>query len=593
MDTCQRSILVVDDEPTNFDVIEALLEYDVYQLHYAPNGQQALDYLDHYQPDVILLDVMMPGIDGIEVCQRIKAMPQWGAVPIIMVTALTAKTDLAKCLAAGADDFISKPVSSLELQARVRSMLRLRQQYQQLAMFNATLEKTVQRRTAQLQTMIFQDALTNLPSRAFFIQTLAEVLQNGCSDFAVVYLDCDQFKLVNGSFGYAVGNQLLKAIAERLRQHLQPGDVLARMGEDEFCFLHHQMNDAETLEPFIQAILQSFSTSFAVADCEIFMTACIGVALGNQVYQEPEEPLQDADTAMYKAKLRGKGCYQLFDRQMSAAMLNRLTLENDLQRALAQQEFVVYYQPIVSLQTQKLCGFEALVRWQHPERGMVSPGEFIPCIEETGLIVPVGIAVLQQACQQLHTWQQQGWTELTMSVNLSVRQFACPTLLADIDRVLAETAVNPAHLKLEITESAIMDNTQMAIALTEELRSRHIHISIDDFGTGYSSLGYLHRFPIDTLKIDRSFVSQIQGGNRNYQVVNTILALSNQLELAVIAEGIETTEQLQWLQQLGCEFGQGYLFSKPLSAADIERAYLTTAAEKSLPPDSIQPAINR
>ncbi|MEG4988592.1 EAL domain-containing protein [Microcoleus sp. BR0-C5] len=568
------SVLIVDDEPDNFDVIETLLNDRHYQLHYAASGQEAIDSLNIFEPDVILLDVMMPGMDGIEVCQRIKAMPKWEALPIVMVTALTTKTELARCLTAGADDFISKPVNRLELTARVRSMLRIHRQYQQLVSFNARLEATVQQRTAELQTMIFQDALTRLPSRTFLLQKLAEVLEAGESSFAVVYLDCDRFKLVNGSFGYAIGNQLLIAITERLQHHLRPGDVLARMGEDEFCFLLHQIDDAIALEPFIQAILRGFDTSFVVADCELFMTACIGIALGSSVYQQPEEPLQDADTAMYKAKLRGKGCYQIFDRQMSLAMLNRLTLENDLQRALEHQDFVTYYQPIVNLQTQKIVGFEALVRWQHPDRDMVLPGEFIPCMEETGLIVPVGMLVLKQACQQLRAWHQRGWTQLTMSVNLSVRQFTCPTLLADIDRVLAETAVNPAHLKLEITESAIVDNAQKAIALTEQLRSRQIQISIDDFGTGYSSLGYLHCFPVDNLKIDRSFVNQIQAGNRNYQVVNTIITLSNQLEISVIAEGIETTQQLQCLQQLGCEFGQGYLFFPPLAGAEIERIYL-------------------
>lgn len=573
------SILVVDDEPDNFDVIETLLSAQDYQLHYAASGASAIASLDTFEPDLILLDVMMPGMDGIEVCQRIKAMPQWESVPIIVVTALTTKKDLAQCLTAGADDFISKPVNSLELTARVRSMLRIRQQYQQLATFNARLEATVQQRTAELQAMIFEDGLTALPSRTFLLQKLAELLQSGESSFAVVCLDCDQFKLVNGSFGHVIGDQLLIAIAERLRQHLRPGDVLARMGEDEFCFLLHQIEDAVALEPFIQTILRSFNAPFSLVNCEIFMTACMGISLSNDAAGQSEELLQDADTAMYQAKLRGKGSYQIFDRQMHLAMFNRLILENDLQRALEQQEFVLYYQPIVHLQTQKLAGFEALLRWQHPERGMVSPGEFIPCMETTGLIVPVGMLVLKQACQQLRTWQQQGWTEITMSVNLSVRQFACPTLLADIDRVLSETAINPGYLKLEITESAIMDNAEMAIALTKELRSRQIQISIDDFGTGYCSLGYLHHFPVDTLKIDRSFVNQIQGGNRNYQVVNTIIALSNQLELAVIAEGIETTQQLEWLQQLGCQFGQGYLFSKPLPAAEIESIYLTKSSE--------------
>lgn len=568
------SILIVDDDPDNFDVIETFLNDRDYQLHYAASGQEAIASLETFQPDLILLDVMMPGMDGIEVCRRIKAMPYWEAVPIIVVTALTTKKDLAQCLSAGADDFISKPVNRLELTARVRSMLRIRQQYQDIATFNTQLEAKIQQRTAQLRTMIFQDALTLLPSRMFLLQKLTESLQSGQSSFAVVYLDCDRFKLVNGSFGHAVGNQLLIAIAERLQQHLRPGDLLARMGEDEFCFVLQHVRDTKTLESLLQTLLRSFDRPFAVGNCEMFASVCVGATLGSDAERSAEELLQDADTAMYQAKLRGKSSYQIFDRQMRLAILNRLTLENDLQRALERQEFVLHYQPIVNLHSEKLAGFEALVRWKHPERGLVSPGEFIPCMETTGLIVPVGMMVFKQACQKLCIWQQQGWGELTMSVNLSVRQFACPTLLADIDRVLAETAVNPACLKLEITESAIMDNPEMAIALTKELRSRQIQIGIDDFGTGYSSLGYLHRFPVDNLKIDRSFVSPIAADKGNHQVVNAIVALSNELGLSAIAEGIETTQQLQWLRQLGCEFGQGYLFSKPLAEADIETTYL-------------------
>ncbi len=576
------SILIIDDEPDNFDVIEALLSKQNYQLYYVASGQEAIETLDTFQPDLILLDVMMPGMDGIEVCQRIKAMPRWEAVPIIVVTALTTKKDLAQCLAAGADDFISKPVNRLELSARVRSMLRIRQQYQRLATFNTRLEAVVQHRTAQLQTIILQDALTRLPSRAFLLQKLTEIVQAGESLFVVMSLDCDQFKLVNGSFGHAVGNQLLIAISNRLQEHLCPGNMLVRMGEDEFCFLLRQIENKTVLESFIQTVLRSFNAPFLVANCEIFMTVCIGVALSNDTGQQPEELLQDADTAMYQAKLRGKSSYQIFDRQMHLAMVNRLTLEHDLQRALEQQEFILHYQPIVNLKTWKVTGFEALVRWQHPKRGMISPGEFISCMEETGLIVPVGIVVLKQACQQLHAWQQRGWTELTMSVNLSVRQFACSTLLADIDQVLTETGVNSAHLKLEITESAIMGNADVAIALTKELRSRHIQISIDDFGTGYSSLGYLHRFSVDNLKIDRSFVSQPQSENRNYHVVETIVALGKQLGLSVIAEGIETIQQFEWLQHLGCEFGQGYLFSRPIAATEIERIYLKKIDKKHM-----------
>ena len=565
-------VLVIDDEPDNFDVLETLLHDQNYQMHYCSNGLDALLSLDNIKPDIILLDVMMAGIDGIEFCYRIREIPKWEALPIIMVTALSSKEDLAKCLTAGANDFITKPVNSVELKARVRSMIRIHQQHQQLASFNALLEKTVEQRTVDLQNMIFRDTVTHLPSRMFLLQQITATLEAGDLSFAVVYIDCDQFKLVNGAFGYAVGNQLLKAIGDRLNQHLRTGDLLARIGEDEFCFLLHQIdrqNLEQAIEPYIQKILQSFINPFIVSGCEIFISACIGIAVGHSLDQQPEELLQDADTAMYKAKIKGKGSYQIFDRQMYLATLNRLTLENDLQRALKQQEFITYYQPIINLATEKISGFEALVRWRHPERGLISPLEFIPCMEETGLIVPVGIMILKQACLQLKAWHDLGWTELTMSVNLSVRQFACPNLVEDIDQVLLETAIDPNYLKMEITESAIMDNAQTAITVLEQLRSRHIQISIDDFGTGYSSLGYLHRFPVDNLKIDRSFVSQIQSDKRKYQVVDMIVSLSKQLQLSIIAEGIETTEQLQWLQNVGCEYGQGYLFSKPLPAVDI------------------------
>jgi diguanylate cyclase (GGDEF)-like protein len=565
-------VLVIDDEPDNFDVLETLLHDQNYQMHYCSNGLDALLSLDNIKPDIILLDVMMAGIDGIEFCYRIREIPKWEALPIIMVTALSSKEDLAKCLTAGANDFITKPVNSVELKARVRSMIRIHQQHQQLASFNALLEKTVEQRTVDLQNMIFRDTVTHLPSRMFLLQQITATLEAGDLSFAVVYIDCDQFKLVNGAFGYAVGNQLLKAIGDRLNQHLRTGDLLARIGEDEFCFLLHQIdrqNLEQAIEPYIQKILQSFINPFIVSGCEIFISACIGIAVGHSLDQQPEELLQDADTAMYKAKIKGKGSYQIFDRQMYLATLNRLTLENDLQRALKQEEFITYYQPIINLATEKISGFEALVRWRHPERGLISPLEFIPCMEETGLIVPVGIMILKQACLQLKAWHDLGWTELTMSVNLSVRQFACPNLVEDIDQVLLETAIDPNYLKMEITESAIMDNAQTAITVLEQLRSRHIQISIDDFGTGYSSLGYLHRFPVDNLKIDRSFVSQIQSDQRKYQVVDMIVSLSKQLQLSIIAEGIETTEQLQWLQNVGCEYGQGYLFSKPLPAVDV------------------------
>ena len=590
------SILVIDDEPDNFDVIETFLGDQSYQLHYAASGSSALESLDIVKPDLILLDVMMPGMDGIEVCRRVKAHSEWKAIPVIIVTALSGKKDLAQCLVSGADDFISKPVNRLELDARVRSMLRIRQQYQQLATFNARLEVLVQQRTEQLKNMIFQDALTNLPSRMQLLHKLAEILapkvasqamaQPQDHSVALVYLDCDQFQLVNGSFGHEVGNRLLLAIADRLRQYLNENDLLARIGEDEFCFLLHPIEDVHEVENFVDLLMRSFDAPFAVVNndvsCDIFITVCIGVAFGGSG-NTAEELLQDADTAMYQAKLRGKGSHQTFERQMQLTILNRLTLESDLQRAMEQQEFLVHYQPIVKLGGLKIAGFEALVRWQHPTRGLVSPAEFIPSMETTGLIVRVGMTVFQQACQQLHEWHRRGWSDLIMSINLSVRQFESPTLLKDIDRVIEETGVDATRLKLEITETAIMDNAERAITIIEQLRARHMQISIDDFGTGYSSLGYLYKFPVNTLKIDRSFVSQSHVDNRQYRVVDTIVSLGKQLGLGVIAQGIETLQQLEWLRQLGCEFGQGYLFSKPLVPMLIEQQFLGgTGTDNSL-----------
>lgn len=563
-------ILVVDDEPDNFDVIEALLNDEKYELHYISSGKDAIASLDLLDPDLILLDVMMPDMDGREVCSRIKAIPKWEALPIIMVTALTSKIDLAKCLMTGADDFISKPINSLELKARVRSMLHIRHQYEQIANFNTMLQAAVERRTEKLQRMIFLDELTELPSRAFLLQQLTEMFKSGNTSYALIYLGCDQFQMVKRSFGHTVGDQLIISIAERLQKILAPSDLLVHIEHDQFCFMIDHIDDTEELQPLIQNIFHHINKPFSVANCEIFLNVCMGIILGKNAEAIPEEVLQDANTAMYQAQIKSTEGYEIFDPQMNLAILNRLTLENDLVRALEEEEFINYYQSIINLETNKLVGFEALVRWKHPERGMVSPGEFIPSMETTGLIIPVGIEVLKEACQQLKKWQKEGNTELMISVNFSVRQFSSPTLLTDVDQILRETDVNPAYLKLEITESAIMDNPERAIVLTKELRSRGIKISIDDFGTGYSSLGYLYSFPVDNLKIDRSFVNKLQSENNKYQIVETIVNLSKKLNLSVTAEGIETTEQLQSLKELNCDFGQGYLFAKPLPAKEID-----------------------
>ena len=571
------SILIVDDDPTNFEVIEAILAthegkwngQKPYQLHYANSGRAALEQLSFYDPDLILLDVMMPDMDGIEVCQILKADPQWQRIPIIMATALTQKQDLARCLAAGADDFISKPLNSIELAARVQSMLRIRHQQQQLETFNAQLEAKVQERTAALNRLVMEDSLTGLPSRTGLLRALTAKLEAGETALVLVYIDCHHFQLIRNSLGYEVSDQLLQAIAQRLQQHLQADDLLARLGEDIFCVVRSGVETFTEAELLMQTLQASFEAAFTVGDLDIYVSTCMGVALEKSLQRSADDLLQAANTAVYHAKHRGRGTVQNFDPAMHTAIFSRLTLENDLQRALERREFITHYQPIINLDNGQIVGMEALIRWQHPERGMVSPGEFIPCMEATGLIVPVGLVVLEQACEQLRAWHDMGYGYLTMSVNLSVRQFSCPTLITDINQVFAKTGVDPTCLKLEITESAIMDNPKTAIAITQELRAQGLQISIDDFGTGYSSLGYLHRFPVDVLKIDRSFVNQIQADHPETAIVDIILALSRTLKISTIAEGIETPYQLAELKRLGCSYGQGYLFSRPLPATEI------------------------
>jgi len=577
--TLRASLLLVDDRPENFDVVQVLLHGEGYELNYAASGRRALDRLAYYTPDVILLDAMMPDLDGLETCRQIKANPQWRSIPIIMVTALSSKEDLARCLEAGADDFISKPVDKVELRARVRSMVRLSAQYfeiqklysdlqtvnQSLSSFNEVLEAQVQQRTAALEHTLNYDPLTNLPSRRLFRKIIQQAMQEERRlPFALAGLDCDQFKLINASLGHVVGDRLLRAIANRLSSFLRDQDVLARLGGDEFCFFLKEIDSYDDLHVIANQILLQFQIPFVVEDLEIYLTACMGMTLFSPDHTTAEEPLQEADTAMHRAKLQGKSSYQMFEASMHQSAIGRLQLEQDMQRALKRQEFRVHYQPILNLKTEKIVGFEALVRWQHPERGIVSPAEFIPCAEETGLVVPLGMMVLWQACEQLCQWQKTIHPHLSMSVNLSVRQFAHPTLLEDIDEMLAETGIDPHCLKLEITESAIMENPDAAIELTQQLRSRQIQLSIDDFGTGYSSLSYLSRFPVDNIKIDRSFVNAIDTGN-NAQIVEVVMSLGQALGMAIVAEGIETTRHLEYLQGLGCEMGQGYYFSKPLT----------------------------
>jgi diguanylate cyclase (GGDEF)-like protein/PAS domain S-box-containing protein len=437
----------------------------------------------------------------------------------------------------------------------------------------------------QLQHDAFHDALTNLPNRALFIDRLQAALarlqgaaarghQRGL--FAVVFLDVDRFKLVNDSLGHSVGDRLLIELSDALKTAVRPGDTVARLGGDEFTILLEDLEGREEAVMVAERIQAVLREPLAVAGHEVFTTVSIGIALSAAGYRLAEDILRDADTAMYHAKALGKSRHQVFDSSMHARARKLLQLEHDLRRGLERHEFRVHYQPVVRVHDRRIAGFEALVRWEHPQRGLVPPSEFIPLAEETGLVVPLGRAVLEEACRQAARWWGTGADGLTVSVNLSVKQFTQPDLVEQVDAVLRDSGLPPRLLKLEVTESMVMENTDSAIALLRRLKALGVHIAIDDFGTGYSSLSYLLRLPADSLKIDRSFVSGSGDPGRNANIVRTVVGLAYSLGLDVVAEGVETEEQRALLEDLGCPLAQGFLFSP---AVDGETALLLLAAE--------------
>jgi diguanylate cyclase (GGDEF)-like protein len=421
----------------------------------------------------------------------------------------------------------------------------------------------------------FHDALTTLPNRTLFTENLRFVIERAKNNedyqFAVLFLDLDRFKNVNDSLGHSIGDQLLIAMARRLESCIREGDIVARLGGDEFAILLDGIPNANEARSMAHRIQDRLASPFNLSGHEVFTTTSIGIALSSTGYDHPENILRDADTAMYRAKAHGKACYEVFDKGMHTHAVYLLQMENDLRRALDREEFRVVYQPIVSLDNGQLAGFEALIRWQHPERGFVNPADFIPLAEDTGLIVPIGLWILRKACQQLAKWQWQapGNRDLFMSVNLSSKQVAQPSLVTEIQDILEETSVEARYLKLEITESAVMDNAEMSARLLKRLKALGLQLSIDDFGTGYSSLGYLHRFPVNTLKIDRSFVGRIGEAAENIEIVRTIISLAENMGMEVVAEGVETLSQLTQLRKLNCRYGQGYLFSRPVDAASV------------------------
>lgn len=441
---------------------------------------------------------------------------------------------------------------------------------------------------ARLAYEAFHDRLTGLANRALFFDRLQRSIlrsqrrKDYC--YAVLFLDLDRFKIINDSLGHHAGDQLLLAVSSRIQKCLRTGDSAARLGGDEFSVLLEDVKDAAGAVNIADRIQKEIALPLVINGHEVFTSTSIGIACSTTGYESPEHVLRDADTAMYRAKASGKARHELFDEAMHLRAMQLLRLENDMRRAIERKEFLPFFQPIVRLSDNRLAGFEALARWQHPTRGLVAPIEFIPIAEETGLIGPIGQIMLYEACRQLRAWIDTYPTlsDIFVSVNLSAKQFAEPNLTDDIARTLLETALPGACLKLEITESMIMENASHSVAMLARLRELNLRLSIDDFGTGYSSLSHLHRFEANSLKIDRSFIYNMVDVSESLEIVKTIMLLAHNLNMDVIAEGIETTAQREQLRDMGCAYGQGYLFAKPLAATQLKEILIKAAAGEGL-----------
>ncbi|HMI38902.1 MAG TPA: EAL domain-containing protein [Nitrospiraceae bacterium] len=480
-------------------------------------------------------------------------------MPFIIVSGCIGEERAVECMKSGATDYLLKDRLTRLGQA-VRKGLEER-----------LLRDDRQRVEEQLTHNAFHDTLTGLPNRALFLdraqRCFHQMERRGGYLFAVLSVDLDGFQTINASFGQPAGDKVLIEIAERLVQKVRSGDTVARLGGDEFALLLDDVKDMRNALRVAERLQAELAKPFLVDGREVLTSASVGIAAGTSTYKRSADALRDAGTAMARAKRLGPGQIAVFDIRMHTQAVTRLKLETDLRRAADRQEFLLYYQPVVSLQSGRIVGFEALLRWQHPERGLISAGESLPVAEEIGLLIPIGKWVLQNASRQLRAWQVEFPVAppLSMSVNLSCKQFLqSGELLTIVDETLKATGLDPRSLALEVTETVMMENAEAALATLVQLKDRQLRISIDDFGTGYSSLSYLQRLPIDNLKIDQSFVAQMKPTGESLEIVRSIITLAHSLGKLVIAEGVETGEQLALLRSLGCEFGQGYFFSKPL-----------------------------
>src|SRR5882672_1675329 len=556
------------------------------------SAESALALLDEREFDLIISDINMAGISGLELVPTI--LQKDADAVVIMVSGQQTIDYAIEAMRAGAFDYITKPVHIDHIEAAVRRALSHRALLKDKRRYENHLEELVQERTAELEYLAYHDRLTDLPNRTLFVDRCNEAMVNAKANghlATVMLVSLDRFKNINDTLGHEAGDQLLKDMAVQLRAILSSHAIAARFEGAEFGVLLNRISDSTEAEQACQSIRDIFRTSFAVANQEVYLTASIGMSLSSDSTNGASSVLQNAGAALHRAKTVGGNNYQFYSPDMNATSLKRLSLETSLRNAIDNEEFVTFYQPVVDLSSGEIDGFEALVRWQHPELGLLAPIEFLDLAESTGLIVEISESVMRAACRQTLQWQKQGRKNLRIAVNVSARHFRQKNFIDRLMHIVAESQLGPRSLELELTESSIMENPQAAAESLREIRALGIAIAIDDFGTGYSSMSYLKQFSVDTLKVDRSFVSGVDTDPHNAAMVRAMVTLAHDLNLRVVAEGIESESEALFLKQLTCDEGQGYFFSRPQPAIVVESLLFPTAV--TMPQPIASPILDR
>jgi len=558
--------LIVEDDEDQRVLLTRVLESRGHEVLACADAESGLKAFQSTVFPLVILDIELPGMSGMELCRRMRLVPDADRTVILFATGVSGREALEEALQAGADDYITKPLMSELLHVRLtiaERQVRAHQSQKQLE--------------EDLMRDALRDALTGLPNRRLFLERLDGAArrhrEHAESIFSVLYVDLDDFGQINEQHGRDLGDEVLREVGRRLETCVRPVDTVARMGEDEFVLLLDGLNDASDAVRFAEKIHESLSAPVQLDGAETFCSACIGIALSVTGFEKPSDMIRDAKTAALAASEEdGGSSHRIFDPVLHAGALARVHLESRLRLAVEREEMVLHYQPIVSMATGEVTGFEALIRWEDPERGLVFPDDFIGLAEETGIIIPIGWWGLEEACRQLKDWQERFPREnpLSVGVNFSSLQFEQPDFYDQIEDRLARFELHPNSLHVEITESSLMADLEGIVRVLERLKARSVRLHIDDFGTGYSSLSYLCRIPIHTLKIDRSFVVRMMESSPDLEIVRTIVQLARNLELSIIAEGVETVEQLERLRELGCDEAQGYLFSRAVAVEEID-----------------------